>query len=228
MLSPIRMPEPCQVKSVSHTAGTHSARRAPGYGCGVLPMPGAAIRQVEPLNTWVRDLRKRLGPDAIVPWFDPADGGYQARILWLLEAPGPKATRERGGSGFISCNNNDATAQNTWETREKAGVSRKLVVHWNVIPYYIGTDTKIRAHNPKDIAAVGPFIEELISLLPHLKVVILGGEAARKAMQDLAPRHIKFQVIMCPHPSPPNVNTRPGNRERIVNAWREALKYVEK
>ena len=79
----------------------------------------------------------RLGPNAIVPWFDPEDGGCEASILWLLEAPGPKATRERG-QRIISCNNNDGTAQNTWETREEAGVSRKLVVHWNVIPYYIG------------------------------------------------------------------------------------------
>jgi uracil-DNA glycosylase len=184
-------------------------------------------QHVLPLNDWVRKLRKRLGPDAIVPWFDPQDGGCEARILWLLEAPGPKATRERGGSGFISCNNNDGTAQNTWETREEAGVSRKLVIHWNVIPYYIGTNTKIRAYNPHDIAAVGPYIEELVRLLPHLKVVILGGEAARKVWQDFAPRHMKVHVIVCPHPSPTNVNTRPGNREQIVNAWRSALKYAE-
>ena len=183
-------------------------------------------QHVAPLNAWVRKLRKRLGPNAIVPWFDPQDGGCDARILWLLEAPGPKATREWGGSGFISCNNNDSTAQNTWETREEAGVSRKLVVHWNVIPYYIGTDTKIRAYNPNDIAAVGPLIEELVSLLPHLRVVILGGEAARRVWQDFAPHHMKLHVIECPHPSPTNVNTRPGNRNQIINAWREALRYV--
>ena len=181
---------------------------------------------VAQLNAWVRKLRKRLGPNAIIPWFDPQDGGCNARILWLLEAPGPKATRERGGSGFISCNNNDGTAQNTWETREDAGVSRKLVVHWNVIPYYIGTDTKIRAYNPNDIAAVGLLIEELVSLLPHLRVVVLGGEAARKVWHDFTPNHIKLHVIECPHPSPTNVNTRPGNRNKIINAWREALKFA--
>jgi uracil-DNA glycosylase len=53
---------------------------------------------VAPLNNWVGELRKRLGPSAIVPWFDPQDGGREAQILWLLEAPGPKATRERGVS----------------------------------------------------------------------------------------------------------------------------------
>ena len=117
-----------------------------------------------PLNTWVRELQIRLGPNAIVPWFDPQDGGCEALILWLLEAPGPKATRERGGSGFVSCNNNDGTAQNTWETREEAGVSRKLVVHWNVIPYYLGSSTKIRAYDPNDIAAERPATKPLAEI----------------------------------------------------------------
>jgi hypothetical protein len=97
---------------------------------------------VAPLNTWVRELRDRLGPNAIVPWFDPQDGGCEAQILWLLEAPGPKATRERGGRGF-------------------------------------------------------------------------------------APQIGRLHIIECPHPSPTNLNTRPGNRERVIEAWQDALKYVE-
>ena len=183
---------------------------------------------VAPLNNWVLDLRERLGPNAIVPWFDPEDGGSEAQILWLLEAPGPKATRERGGSGFISCNNNDGTAQNTWETREIAGVSRKLVVHWNVIPYYLGSSTKIRAHDKDDIAAVGPLITELLNLLPRLQVVILGGKAASKVWQGYAPQGRKLIIIECPHPSPTNLNTRPGNREQVIKSWREALSYVKR
>lgn len=56
---------------------------------------------VAPLNNWVESLRARLGPSSIVPWFDPADGGVDARILWLLEAPGPRPTEQRG-SGIIA------------------------------------------------------------------------------------------------------------------------------
>jgi uracil-DNA glycosylase len=184
-------------------------------------------KNVALLNYWVRELKIRLGPEAIIPWFDPQDGGCEAQILWLLEAPGGKATRERGGSGFVSCNNNDGTAQNTWETREEAGVSRKLVVHWNVIPYYLGSSTKIRAHDPNDIAAVGPLLHELLNLLPRLQVVILGGVAASKVWQGFTPNNTKITIIECPHPSPTNINTRPGNRELVVKAWQDALKYVE-
>jgi hypothetical protein len=82
---------------------------------------------VAPLNDWVRSVRERLGPEAIVPWFDPWDAGVEISVLWLLEAPGPRATVERGGSGFVSCDNNDQTAENTWRTREEAGVPRSVV-----------------------------------------------------------------------------------------------------
>jgi hypothetical protein len=114
---------------------------------------------VAPLNQWVRSLRSRLGPSSIVPWFDPADGGINARILWLLEAPGPRSTEQRG-SGIISCDNNDGAAENTWRTRTEAGVDRRDVVHWNVIPYYIGNETKIRAWRLGDVANAGPLLAE--------------------------------------------------------------------
>lgn len=178
---------------------------------------------VAPLNAWVRSLRERLGPDAIVPWFDPADGGTNATILWLLEAPGPKATTERGGSGFVSCNNTDQTAENTWRTREEAGVPRSRVVHWNVIPAYIGTDTKIRAADPTDIAAAGPLLAELLDLLPSVRAVILGGLAAQRTWAGHAPRARQLAVVNCPHTGPTNINTRPENREKVVDAWRQAL-----
>lgn len=173
---------------------------------------------VAPLNAWVRDLRGRLGGDAIVPWFDPADGGVEADVLWLLEAPGGKATRERGGSGFISCDNHDSTAQNAFETREEAGLDRKRVVHWNVIPYYIGTTSKIRARDPSDVAAAGPLLSELLGLLPKLRCVILGGGAAQQAWRNFAPSPTDLTVFECPDPSPTNVNTRPGTRAAIVLA----------
>jgi hypothetical protein len=177
---------------------------------------------VAPLNGWVRSLRNRLGPSAVVPWFDPADGGVDADILYLLEAPGPKATVERGGSGFISCDNNDSTAENAWRTRVEAGVERRAVVHWNVIPYYLGSATKIRPWGAADVAAVGPLLSELLGLLPALRAVILGGRAAQRTWDDHAPSDHSLVVRRAPHPSPTNLNTRPHARAAVVEAWRSA------
>jgi uracil-DNA glycosylase len=181
---------------------------------------------VAPLNEWVRSLKLRLSEDVIVPWFDPCDGGVEAQILWLLEAPGGKATVERGGSGFISCDNNDASATNTLLTRVEAGVDRRCVVHWNVIPYYLGSSTKIRAWDRGDIASAGPLLGELLALLPRLRVVILGGGAAQAAWRAFGAMDGSILVVDSPHPSATNVNTRPGTREAIVAAWEQAKARV--
>jgi hypothetical protein len=42
---------------------------------------------VEPLNRWVESLRSRLPLGSDVPWFDPADGGIHARLLWFGDEP---------------------------------------------------------------------------------------------------------------------------------------------
>jgi len=160
-----------------------------------------------------------------VPWFDPADGGSTAEILWLLEAPSRRATAAHGGSGFISCDNNDETARNTFATRVEAGVDRALVLHWNAVPFYIGSAKKIRRWTPEDVTLAGPLLEELAALLPNIKAVIPAGGAAQDAWGRFKPRqwagvHVCRNV---PHPSPTNLNSRPGNRELVVAAWREAL-----
>lgn len=182
---------------------------------------------VAPLNAWVRTLRQRLGPTAIVPWFDPWDGGVDASILWLLEAPGPRATVERGGSGFVSSDNNDATAENTWRTRQEAGVPRESTVLWNVIPYYLGSATAIEPTRGADVAAAGPLLSGLLDLLPNVRCVLLGGTAANRVWTKHAPAAAtELVVIRAPHPSPTNLNTRPHHRAAIVQAWRDARDVV--
>ncbi len=180
---------------------------------------------VAALNDWVRGLRASLGLESIVPYFDPADGGSNAKILWLLEAPGPRSTEERGGSGIISCDNNDGAAENTFRTRVEAGVDRQHVVHWNAIPYYIGSQTKIRAWDPGDVAFAGPMLSQLTSLLPHLRSVILGGKAAQTAWKSHGPANAQVQTFECPHPSVTNVNTRPWVWNEVVAAWRAAEEW---
>jgi len=69
------------------------------------------IRRIAKLTAFVRALRRSHGADR-VPDFDPTEAGTNARILILLEAPGPRATKARGGSGFVSADNNDGTAGN--------------------------------------------------------------------------------------------------------------------
>lgn len=75
-----------------------------------------------------------------MPDFDPCDGGIDARILCLLEAPGTQAVR----TTFISQDNPDPTARNMRSILAEAGVPRRWIIIWNIVPWYVGTMQKIR------------------------------------------------------------------------------------
>jgi uracil-DNA glycosylase len=94
---------------------------------------------IAPLATFVRGVRARR-PDDRVPYFDPLDGGTRADALFLLEAPGPKVVE----SGFVSRDNPDPTARNVRAFLIEAGIERRRVALWNVVPSYIGTGERIR------------------------------------------------------------------------------------
>ncbi|HZW86292.1 MAG TPA: uracil-DNA glycosylase [Gallionella sp.] len=172
------------------------------------------LPHVEPLSVFVRDLRACMGPNYDVPYFDPADGGVHADCLFLLEAPGPKAVK----SGFVSRDNPDESAKNFFLLNREAGIDRERTVVWNIVPWYVGSATKIRPANALDISAAAPALTALLSLLPHLhSIVLVGGKAAsaRNAVSALAP---EVRLYAIPHPSPMFVNRSPTNRHALVSA----------
>lgn len=88
---------------------------------------------MKPLVVYTGLLRE--GGCGEVPEFDPLDGGVNAQVLFLFEKPGPM-TAEANGSGFISRNNDDLTAEATFKFMEQAGIPRGLTITWNVIPWW--------------------------------------------------------------------------------------------
>ncbi len=76
------------------------------------------LPHVAALTDFVNRLRQAMGPQYGIPYFDPLDGGISAKILYLLEAPGPRAV----DAGFISRNNPDETAKNFYLLNEEAGI----------------------------------------------------------------------------------------------------------
>src|SRR2546426_11964409 len=85
---------------------------------------------IAPLTVFVEALRTQGGPDLSIPNFDPWDGGIDADILYLLEAPGPKAVL----SGFISRTNPDDTAKYFFELNAEAKVRPKRTVTRSIVP----------------------------------------------------------------------------------------------
>lgn len=178
---------------------------------------------IAPLSQFVRQLRDRMGPDAAIPYFDPWDGGVEAEVMFLLEAPGPKARN----SGFVSMNNPDETAKNFFEIGREAGIDRKRTVTWNTVPWYIGSGARIRPANSADIAAGIESLAELLQLLPKLRAIVLVGSKAQKAegyIRVIAP-HLK--IFTSPHPSPMFINRKPENRGTLLRHWRTVQAFLE-
>ncbi len=174
------------------------------------------------LTAFVKALRNEMGPEAGIPYFDPWDGGVRAELLYLLEAPGAKAVQ----SGFISRNNPDETAKNFFELNRDANIPRSLTLSWNIIPWYIGSKSRIRPANSRDISAGIIPLGRLLDLLPRLKAVVLLGKKAEKASELISQIRPELQIFRSPHPSPLFVNNAPSNRQRILNVLVEARDYI--
>jgi len=170
---------------------------------------------IAPLTEYVHQLRAEAGPGVEIPYFDPMDGGVDAQVLFLLEAPGAKAI----GSGFVSRNNPDETARNMFEISRDAGLSRHATVLWNVVPWYIGTGRRIRAASPADLVAGLKPLPRLLDLLPKLNTVVLVGRKAESARPQLPAG--RYRVFVSPHTSPLFVNNAPGNRDRILSVFQQ-------
>jgi uracil-DNA glycosylase len=154
---------------------------------------------MQPLSTYVAKLRERRSGQ--VPDFDPFDGGTDARVLFLFEKPGRMTANGRGkrvGSGFISRNNNDPTAEATFDFMQRAGIPRKLTVTWNLIPWWNGT----RRVTGEELQDGFNCLQELIAQLPKLRGVVLVGRHAAKAKHYLNERYPRLRVLTSDHPSP--------------------------
>jgi hypothetical protein len=177
---------------------------------------------IAPLTGFVEKLRTDVGCHGSIPNFDPWDGGIDAEILFLLEAPGAKALF----SGFISRNNPDETAKNFFELNRHAEIPRKRTVTWNIVPWYIGTEMRIRAASKTDTDAGIHALTRVLDLLPKLRAAVLIGRKAERASELLAQLRPAVRVFKSPHPSPLFVNNAPGNRQRILDVFLEVAKCL--
>lgn len=143
---------------------------------------GLRASHIAPVNALVDELRN-LGR-GWVPYLVPVYGGVDARVLCIMRDPGPKTHSEHGGSGFLSPENNDATAERFATLLDDAGIPVGELLTWNAYPWYI--NTKPRAAELE--AGVEP-LRRLLGLLPRLRVVVLHGGSAQDGWRRLARRH---------------------------------------
>jgi uracil-DNA glycosylase len=174
---------------------------------------------IEPLTAFAARLRKSGVGE--VPEFDPLDGGVNARVLFLFEKPGPMTARPLG-SGFISRNNDDPTAEATFAFMQRAGMPRELTVTWNLIPSWNGT----RKIAPQELRDGVKYLAELITLLPKLRAVVLVGQHAAKVAPRLKEKHPGLRAFTSAHPSPLVRARFPDRWNAIPSEWAKVLKRI--
>ncbi|MGM7698471.1 uracil-DNA glycosylase [Microbacterium sp. A84] len=184
-----------------------------------------AVRTIAPLTEWVDLLiarRESAGLGAEIPAIDPADAGISARVLLLMEAPGPmtNARNARPGSGFISSDNDDPTAESLWIARRAAGLIDNALL-WNVVPWYLGPASK--KPTVQDLREGAQPVRELIAMLPELHTVVTLGLFARRGWARFGRPEIGIGVrtIDTWHPSAQSM-IQPGKRDHLISALTRA------
>ena len=164
-----------------------------------------------------------LSADRPMPHFDPLDGGSAARLLLLLETPGPGPSPLR----FVSRDNPTGTARNLRRFLDEAGISRGYVVLWNAVPWVIhASGARNRAPSRREIAEGIAMLPGVLDRLPRLRVAVLAGRVAALAIPTLANHVPSATLITMPHPSPTYVCTSPEVPARIRTALREAARLL--
>jgi hypothetical protein len=162
-----------------------------------------------PLALYAESLR---GPGLLVPDIDPLDGGTSARLLLLLEKPGPGAAR----GGVVSADNDAPTGEAIFRFLQMAGVDRSRLAIWNAIPWWNGTIRVTGAEERAGLAELPRFLD----LLPDLRAVALVGARAGRAEPLLAARGLP--TFRSAHPSPQVRAARRDLWDAIPGVWARA------
>ncbi len=109
------------------------------------------------------------------PYIPPICGGVDALALSISRDPGPKAGGIKG-SGFLSIENDDPSAERMGRFLRGAGIDYRQVVPWNAYPWYFNGDPTAE----QLCAGVEP-LRGLIGLMPRLRVVLLHGPRQARA-----------------------------------------------
>jgi len=180
-------------------------------------------QNVERLNRYVDELREAKGEGFYIPYFDPHDAGIYAKSLFLLEAPGPK-TKD---SGFISRNNNDLTAKYMFELHNEANLNRNDAVLWNIVPWFISNEGKIRPPKKAEVEDGYHQLLILIKMMPDLRCIVLVGKHAQEIEPWLVGNtDINLKVFKTPHPSPQFIHRYPENRKVLLDALESVSAFL--
>lgn len=156
------------------------------------------------------------------PNFDPESGGVKAKVLLLLESPGPRVS----DTGFISQDNPDQTAENMSCLLKLSGLDRSSVLLWNIVPWQMSAKGVV-APTSTQLEQAAPYTLRLLDLLPEVQAVVLIGLKAQRGWAHVLPQLTRtLPSFLCPHPSPLNFNPHPEKAARAIDVLVKARAHA--
>lgn len=134
---------------------------------------------IAPVNELVQELRQQR-PDLSMPLVAPHYDATTARVLSLLSNPGPQ-THEDAGSGFLSTENDDGTAERLGALYQRVGIRFSDVIPWNAFPWYVH-DAHPNGLPLRLIEEGQPALHQLLQAVPGIRAVVAHGGDARRAV----------------------------------------------
>lgn len=176
----------------------------------------------EALERWRRSLAR--GGRRIAK-FDPLDGGAAARVLILLETPGPGPD----GPRLVSRDNPTGTARNLARFLADAGLARSDTILWNVVPWIVhAPGARNRALRRGEIREGIALLPPFLARLPRLEAALLAGRVAGMAADAVARARPDVHMTTMPHPSPAFVCTSPDVPRRIAAALADVAARIRR
>lgn len=170
-----------------------------------------------PLERHLDQIRAARGPGCQLPRPDPCDGGVEAELLILFHSAAGAALE----TGFVSIDNPDAMAGHMTSFLAEAGIDRKRILIWNVVPWRVDKGEPSQA----DLDAAEPWLLGLLELLPRLRVTLLLGVAAHRA-EPIVRAHASGRVINTWMPHPRNQGLHAEKWAEIAAAFGQAAQLL--
>lgn len=168
---------------------------------------------VRPINEYVDKLQ--LQHRVNIPYVAPTYGGVDARLLTLMQDPGPKTNRANtDGSGMICLENVDLSAARQKYYLDGSGIHDSELVSWNAYPW-----PKPHPQTAQSDLEAAEALRGFLRLIPNLEVVILNGKVAKRiwgVLKKIDPACVAGVAIY------PTFHTS----ERAVNPTQKSVEYI--
>ncbi|WP_241665767.1 GreA/GreB family elongation factor [Prescottella subtropica] len=165
------------------------------------------------INEYVDELRSRR--HVSIPYVAPTYGGIDARLLTLMQDPGPKTDLANAdGSGMICLENVDLSAARQKFFLDEAGIRISEIVSWNAYPW-----PKPHPQTGRSDREAAEALRGFLMLIPGLEVVILNGAVAKRVwrvLEEIDP------ACVAGISSYPTFHTS----ERAVNPTQRSVEYI--